>query len=289
MPSRCAAGPGAPFPGTTTAAARSVLMSRKSTARIDVDGSWTMPIDTGSNADPVTPQEFRGHAFTVELVRDGRGVDPTARGASVVRVPNAENVAAIHEFGDTKFRAVTYRGTATSYYVEYFREQLTLPLGDSYMPFVRFALARYQPHSIQDAHLSKVVLADYAQLAPDRAVTVTGSGSTRTVTVAGYGPTATDGDRHPSRMVVLIEQRDARITDDALAWQPATGSIGFTNPVELSASTSGNDHITWHGTIRLPRGGTARQQLRLTFEEYERIPGGAGGGRLVFTESLPLR
>lgn len=550
----------AAFPGTTTAAAGSVLMNRKSTARIDVDGSWTMPIDTGSNADPVTPQEFRGHAFTIELARDGRGVDPTALGGSVVRVPNAENVAAIHEFGDTKFRAVTYRGTATSYYVEYFREQLTLPLGDhpvtalrsapvtpgvafeggtveltltwtedgrprsrrlvaappgtsvttgaptpgdyvvvedpdlatdpahatkgtvqilahsavsdagladatvvfssvgptihtysdpaadktvrltvpnaarpdaphvryivpiyhrtttatgatrtggavrvylerpwwssgdgerlgvvcwhpgsgagplppkdlapyvtlwgfdpifqssralpgqptpacfplatasssnhsltieegtravdvaghpvgydtdrklwycdirvtgpdgkelaSYMPFVRFALARYQPHSIPDAHLSKVVLADYAQLAPGRAVTVTGSGSTRTVTVAGYGPTATDGDRHPSRMVVLIEQRDTRIADDALAWQPVTDSIGLTNPVELSASISGNDHITWHGTIRLPRGDTARQPLRLTFEEYERIPGGAGGGRLVFTESLPLR
>ena len=37
----------------------------------------------------------------------------------------------------------------------------------SYMPFIRFALARYQPHSIDGAHLSKIVTVDYAQIAPN--------------------------------------------------------------------------------------------------------------------------
>ncbi|MGH2729265.1 MAG: hypothetical protein ACRDJI_01505, partial [Actinomycetota bacterium] len=45
--------------------------------------------------------------------------------------------------------------------------------GTSYFPFVRLALARYQPKSVPDAHLSRVVLADFVQLAPDRSATIT--------------------------------------------------------------------------------------------------------------------
>ena len=57
-----------------------VLMSRKSTARIDVDATWQMPVDTGTNTDPVTPQDFAGHAFTLEIAAPvAGGVDPDAR------------------------------------------------------------------------------------------------------------------------------------------------------------------------------------------------------------------
>ena len=44
---------------------------------------------------------------------------------------------------------------------------------DDYSPFIRLALARYQPHALDDAKLSRVVLADFAQLTPDRALLVT--------------------------------------------------------------------------------------------------------------------
>ncbi|MDQ3813804.1 MAG: hypothetical protein M3347_07615, partial [Armatimonadota bacterium] len=43
---------------------------------------------------------------------------------------------------------------------------IDLDAGDSYFPFVRLALARYQPNSVPDAHLSRVILADFAQLTP---------------------------------------------------------------------------------------------------------------------------
>ncbi len=44
-------------------------------------------------------------------------------------------------------------------------------MSTSYYPFVRLALARYQPYSVQDVELSPVVLADFIQLAPDRHLT----------------------------------------------------------------------------------------------------------------------
>lgn len=37
-----------------------------------------------------------------------------------------------------------------------------------YFPFIRLALARYQPNSLPGLHLSRVTLADFAQLVPDR-------------------------------------------------------------------------------------------------------------------------
>ena len=44
--------------------------------------------------------------------------------------------------------------------------------GKAYFPFIRLALARYQPQSLPDAHLSRVVLADFVQLLPDRAASI---------------------------------------------------------------------------------------------------------------------
>ena len=46
------------------------------------------------------------------------------------------------------------------------------PRSSAYFPFVRLALARYQPDSMPECHLSPVVLADFTQLAPDRSLTV---------------------------------------------------------------------------------------------------------------------
>ena len=50
---------------------------------------------------------------------------------------------------------------------------IQMDMGEAYFPFVRLALARYQPQSLPNAHLSRVVLADFIQLAPDRAASMT--------------------------------------------------------------------------------------------------------------------
>ncbi len=125
-----------------------------------------------------------------------------------------------------------------------------------------------------------MVVADYAQLAPNRSVTMTGTGSTRTVTVAGRAPVRTDAADEPSKMLVTIEQRDTRIADDDLAWTPTSA-----NAVELRASVSDSDFVTWTGSIKIP---SSTKPLRLAFEEFERIAGNNGKGRLIFTETMPL-
>jgi hypothetical protein len=69
----------------------------------------------------------------------------------------------------------------------------------SYYPFIRLALARYQPTSITGAHLSNVVLADIMPLAADRWVNVThASGGTRHVAVYGVKYTDTSSRREAS-------------------------------------------------------------------------------------------
>ncbi len=47
---------------------------------------------------------------------------------------------------------------------------------DTYFPFIRLALARYQPISTPGAHLSNVVLADFMALSADRWLNVTRTG-----------------------------------------------------------------------------------------------------------------
>lgn len=73
--------------------------------------------------------------------------------------------------------------------------------GATYAPFVRLALARYQPVSIAGAHLSAVVLADFMSLTPDRWLTVrhTSDPRRRHVSVWGYRPSDSSGHREAAQ------------------------------------------------------------------------------------------
>jgi hypothetical protein len=163
----------------------------------------------------------------------------------------------------------------------------------SYTPFIRLALARYQPNSIPDTHLSRVVLADFAQLAPDRSVTVLGTNaSSRTVTVVGRAPVATVSSSVPSDIQVTVEQRNPRILDEELAWSTAAGPPGFRATTVLTPTISDGDLVTWTGSVAIPSSNL--HPLRLMFEEFERLQGddhspqGAPQFRLAYTETVPV-
>ena len=124
----------------------------------------------------------------------------------------------------------------------------------AYFPFLRMALARWQPASIPGAALSHVVLADVAQLAPDRAVLVTmdpWSPGTAQVIVSGPGyQLAEEFPFRPQTTVVTVEvqTRVDGIDDDVLAWTAA-------DPLQASVVPDGvagaGTNLLWHGTVNL--------------------------------------
>ncbi|MEM1313800.1 MAG: hypothetical protein AAGI51_04545 [Pseudomonadota bacterium] len=105
--------------------------------------------------------------------------------------------------------------------------------GVVYTPFIRLALARYQPISVTGAHLSAIVQADFAQLAPDRLVTVTPRGEGE-VEVAVFGRAYTLSGAAPARSSVSFNEAtplfEAQVQEpsgdapDELDWAPASGA-----------------------------------------------------------------
>ena len=152
--------------------------------------------------------------------------------------------------------------------------------GDSYYPFVRLALARYQPNSLPGAHLSRISMTDFMQLAPDRtAELVVGSGAAG-ITVRGYsGENITgrmwspifsdilfepDAPRPNTEMRAILQRRPKEIPGD-LGWQPAGPEI------TLEPNGSGF-YVTWTGTLGLPSvdDGLDRRVLITEIETFPR-------------------
>jgi len=134
--------------------------------------------------------------------------------------------------------------------------------GDTYFPFVRLALARYQAHSVNHAHLSRVVMTDFIQLAPDRTAEVHLSQNGAQITVQGFAGrnilseisavpfidiasnVLAGGEPRPNTtMRVALERRVAGIPGD-LGWERVGAEL------TLSAAYSGF-HGIWSGTMGL--------------------------------------
>jgi hypothetical protein len=94
--------------------------------------------------------------------------------------------------------------------------------GEAYYPFVRLALARYQPMSIGGTHLSPVVLAEFQQLTPDRLLIVGpgpgADGRVRRVRLHGVAPLETPWS--PIGAIVKIEVQTLKPDgDEDLDWR----------------------------------------------------------------------
>ncbi|PGV73200.1 hypothetical protein [Bacillus thuringiensis] len=163
---------------------------------------------------------------------------------------------------------------------------LEIDAGDAYYPFVRLALARFQPMSVQGAHLSRVVPVDFVQLAPDRLVTIqTDPADSRQITVSLSGPgyLETPGGLIGGEAEVLIETRDPDATDEQ-GWLPVPNAIFALAPVQPPT--------TWTGQISLPDPRRAKP-YRLVIREYERfevdgVSQNNSDRRLVFAAALEI-
>jgi hypothetical protein len=166
-------------------------------------------------------------------------------GLTVEELPPDDDGQPIHVAG----HKVEYDAERRLWYAD-----LEIDAGATYFPFVRLALARYQPISVPNAHLSRVVRADFVQLAPDRAVTITrpkGNARDLAITVAGVGYTRAAGADGRSRIEVSLERKRAT-TDLAMAqelgWEEVPNS-----GVALTASGPAGT-TAWTGAITLPAG-----------------------------------
>ena len=164
----------------------------------------------------------------------------------------------------------------------------------AYMPFVRLALARYQEHSIPGCELSRVVLADFAQLSPNRSVTVSSEvfGFVKSVKVVGRAPKpggTTAGSSSDTNVVkAFLEEQDSRLADpehEDLSWS----KVG--SDVTLRAARTDTNEWTWTGELLVP---PTNAKVRITIHEYEllkadnsRHTGLTDSTRLVFSESIP--
>ena len=72
----------------------------------------------------------------------------------------------------------------------------------SYSPFVRLAVARYQPQSIAGCAMSSPVMTDFVQMLPDRTLRATLNGTSLTLVLEGIGP---DGPR-PNKVIAVVER-----------------------------------------------------------------------------------
>ncbi|HYG47007.1 MAG TPA: hypothetical protein VD846_03605 [Allosphingosinicella sp.] len=94
--------------------------------------------------------------------------------------------------------------------------------GGAYFPFVRLALARYQPHSVVGCELSSAVMASFQQLSPDRVAIVTPVSLflDRGRSVSIYGRLPTGGTPLPRAGTVTVRlQRLKPGGDPDLDWR----------------------------------------------------------------------
>ena len=169
----------------------------------------------------------------------------------------------------------------------------------TYAPFVRLALVRYQPHALREAKLSRVVLADFVQLTPERTATVTADpfapGRLR-VSVSGPAPrgplAAAPGTDRATAITVAVQERDGAIDSD-LAWKTVgTFAVDREQP---DPGTPDPDFILWTGTVRylgaLDSLEPGRHRLLIQEHEYMFADGPRDvirQGRLIYAETIVL-
>ncbi len=163
---------------------------------------------------------------------------------------------------------------------------VAIDAGDKLWPFVRLAVARYQPESLNGCHLSEPVKCDFVQLLPDRTASVSRTDK-RHVRVVVSGPIGIRGRNQvfppplvsmedvvsPNRRVLARLQRQDPNIPTNLGWDTV-------DTVELKIRGTGGSasEAAWVGELSSPvniplRKPGSQKTWRVAIEEWEILEG----------------
>ncbi|MEO7996565.1 MAG: hypothetical protein ABI852_03925 [Gemmatimonadaceae bacterium] len=172
--------------------------------------------------------------------------------------------------------------------------------GEAYFPFVRLGLARYQPNSLPDVHLSNIVQSDFASLAPDRSMSITtGNPTRRRVRVFGFAPEQSSAYSEAARFgaeiivngkivpklaietpkTTVIEVWLEKLTPsqgEDFGWHKVATGTESTYTQQLPPLTKNETPemafewpTLWDGQIELPTAPSSSNRYRVVVAEYE--------------------
>lgn len=141
-------------------------------------------------------------------------------------------------------------------------------------PFIRLVVARYQPNSIPGKALSKAVRCDFAQLLPERTLTVSRPDDAH-VRITVIGP---------------IGLRDMAGGRDGVAGAQLSGAGGTTFPLGVldPTATISRDRHMMAAVQRLPAGQMSDLDWEIVHEQELTIGGVSADGQWAWTGVLPL-
>jgi hypothetical protein len=149
-----------------------------------------------------------------------------------------------------------------------------------YRPFVKLALVRFQPESVDGAYVSDPVITEPIRFGATRNVYLTRNGANVEVSVVGY--------ELRNEMTAQFQYADPDISDPDLRWT----DLG--SPVQLTKNLPGvaSDQVEWTANPPLALPVDARP-IRLVIEDVERLsqqtPGGAQlVDSIAYIEALPV-
>ena len=165
---------------------------------------------------------------------------------------------------------------------------ISVGAGQSYFPFVKLALVRYQPASLAGIELSRVVQADFIQLTPNRSMGLTYPSDTEVnVEVLGPGYLATARRLTPDTMRAYVQLKSVATSDPDLQWviDPAQP-----NGTVLDVTSTSESNTAWRGTVKLPkaRGTTPYRILVAEFEEHAVVRTGNLGAKVTYLDAIEI-
>ena len=165
---------------------------------------------------------------------------------------------------------------------------ISIGAGQSYFPFVKLALVRYQPASLKGVEVSRVVQADFIQLAPNRSMGLTYPSTTQVnIEVLGPGYFETTSRATPDTMRAYLQLKVVATSDPDLQW-----IIDPSQPdgVLLTISSQTETLTQWNGTLTLPqaRGTTPYRILVAEFEQHTVVRAGNLASKVTYLDAIEI-